>query len=80
MKKKEREREAYNSHWGSLMDQKIKNLLAAEDTEDRSSILRQQSPLEQEMAIHSIIFAWKIPWIEEADGLQSKWLQRVRHN
>ena len=37
-KKRKREREAYNSHWGSLMDQWIKNPLAAEDTGDRSSI------------------------------------------
>ena len=32
------------------------------------------------MATHSSIFAWRIPWTEETDGLQSMGLQRVRHN
>ena len=32
------------------------------------------------MAAHSGIFAWKIPWTEEPDRLQSMGLQRVRHN
>ena len=42
--------------------------------------LGQEDPLEQEMATHSNIFAWKIPWTEEPSGLQSTGLQRVRHN
>ena len=32
------------------------------------------------MALHSSILAWKIPWTEEPDGLQSMRLQRVRHD
>ena len=36
-------------------------------------------PLEKEMATHSSILAWKISWTEEPGGLQSMWLQRVRH-
>ena len=32
--------------------------------------LRQEDPLEEEMATHSSILAWNIPWIEEPDGLQ----------
>ena len=36
--------------------------------------------LEKEMAIHSSILAWKIPWTEEPGGLQSVWLQRVKHD
>ena len=36
--------------------------------------------LEQEMATHSNIPAWKIPWTEEADGLQSMGSQRVGHD
>ena len=36
--------------------------------------------LEEEMATHSSILAWKIPWTEEPGGLQSMGLQRVRHN
>ena len=38
-----------------------------------------EDPLEEEMAIHSSILAWKIPWTEEPGGLQSMGLQRVRH-
>ena len=36
--------------------------------------------LEQEMATHSSILAWRIPWTEEPGGLQSMELHRVRHN
>ena len=36
--------------------------------------------LEEGMAIHSSILAWKIPWTELPDGLQSMGLHRVRHN
>ena len=36
--------------------------------------------LEKEMATHSNITAWKIPWMEEPGGLQSVGLQRVRYN
>ena len=36
--------------------------------------------LEKEMATHSRILAWKIPWTEEPGGLQSMGLQRVGHN
>ena len=39
-----------------------------------------KDPLEKEMAIHSSILAWKIPWTEEPCGLQSKGSQRVRHD
>ena len=36
--------------------------------------------LEEEMATHSNILAWKIPWTEEPGSLQSMGLQRVEHN
>ena len=36
--------------------------------------------LEQEMATHSRILAWRMPWTEEPDGLQSTGSQRARHN
>jgi len=39
----------------------------------------QEDPLEEEMATHSSILAWKIPWTEKPGGLQSMGLQRVRH-
>ena len=42
--------------------------------------LDQEDPLEQKMATHSSILAWKIPWTEEVGGLQSLWWQRVGCN
>ena len=42
--------------------------------------LGQKDPLEKEMATHSSILAWEVPWTEEPGGLQSMGLQRVRHN
>ena len=39
-----------------------------------------EDPLEEEMATHSSILAWRIPWTEEPGGLQSMWLPRVRHD
>ena len=42
--------------------------------------LVQEDPLEKEMATHSSIFAWSIPWTEEPGGLQSMESQRVRHD
>ena len=37
-------------------------------------------PLEEEVATHSSILAWEIPWTEEPGGLQSVGLHRVRHD
>ena len=42
--------------------------------------LGQEDPLEKEMATHSSINDWEIPWIEETGRLQSMGSQRVRHN
>ena len=42
--------------------------------------LCREDPLEEEMATHSSILAWRIPWTEEPDGLQYMGLQRVRHD
>ena len=42
--------------------------------------LGQEDPLEKEMATHSSILAWKIPWTEEDGRLQSMGLQRVGHD
>ena len=42
--------------------------------------LGQEDPLEKEMATHSSILAWRIPWMEEPDELQSTGLQRVGHD
>ena len=42
--------------------------------------LGQEDPLEKEMATHSSILAWEIPWTEEPDRLQSTGSQRIRHD
>ena len=42
--------------------------------------LGQEDPLEEEMTTHPSVLAWRIPWIEEAGGLQSVGSQRVRHD
>ena len=42
--------------------------------------LGQEDPVEEEMATHFSILAWKIPEIKEPDGLQYMGSQRVRHN
>jgi len=39
-----------------------------------------EDPLEEETATHSSILAWKIPWTEKPDGLQSMGLQKVGHD
>ena len=46
----------------------------------RVQSLGQEDPLEKEIATHSSILAWRIPWTEEPVGLQSMGSQRVRHN
>ena len=56
----------------------VKNLPAVQETWVRS--LGWEDPLEKEMATHSRILAWRIPWTEEPGGLQSLGSQRVRHN
>ena len=42
--------------------------------------LGQEDPLEKQMATHSRILAWKIPWTEEPGRLQPMGSQKVRHN
>ena len=42
--------------------------------------LGQEASLEKEVATHSSILAWRIPWTEEPYGLQSTGSQRVGHN
>ena len=48
--------------------------------ETRVQSLGWEYLLEKEMATHSCILAWKIPWTEESNRLQSMGLQRVEHN
>ena len=62
----------------SLVAQMAKHLPAMRET--WVLFLGREDPLEKEMAIHSSTLAWKIPWMEEPDRLQSMGSQRVRHN
>ena len=58
--------------------QTVKRLPAMRETWLPS--LGWEDPLEKEMATHSSILAWRIPWTEEPGGLQSTGSQRVRHD
>ena len=58
--------------------QMVKNLPAVQEAQVQS--LDWEDPLEKEMATHSSILAWRMPWTEEPGGLQPMGSQRVRHN
>ena len=59
----------------------VKNLPAMQETQEMwVQSLGWEDPLEEEMATHSSILAWKIPWTEEPDGLQSMEFQRMGHD
>ena len=59
----------------------VKDLLAnAGDERDVILIPGREDPLEEGMASHSSVPAWRIPRTEEPGGLQSRGLQRVRHD
>ena len=60
------------------MVKRLKRLPAMRETQVGS--LGWEDPLEKEMATHSNILAWRIPWREEPGRLQSTGLQRVRHD
>ena len=59
----------------------VKNSPAMEEMQETwVQALSQEDPLENGMAIHSSILAWKVPWAEEPGGLQSWGLQRTGHD
>ena len=60
------------------MAQRVKHLPVMQNIQVRS--LGRDDPLEKEMATHSSILAWRIPWTEDPRGLQSMGSQRVRHD
>ena len=67
--------------WGqraSLVTQMVKNLPAMQET--WVWCMGWEDPLEKEMATHSSILAWRIPWTEEPGRLQSMESQRVGHD
>ena len=61
--------------WASLLARLVKTPPAMQEA--WAQALGQQDPLEEEMATHSSILAWRIPWTEEPGGLQSVGSQRV---
>ena len=63
---------------GFPVAQTVKNLPTMQETWVQS--LDQEDPLEKEMATHSSILDWKIPWTEETGGLQSLRLKRIEHH
>ena len=60
------------------MAQTVKRLSTMRET--RVLSLGWEDPLEKEVATHTSILAWRIPWTEEPGRLQSMGLQRVGHN
>ena len=62
--------------------QQVKNLPAMQQKTQEMWVqsLGWDDPLEEEMATHSNSLAWRIPWAEEPDRLQSMGFQRVRHD
>ena len=67
MKKLQRIKGVNRVAGGSLVAQRLKHLPAMQKTWVRS--LGREDPLEKEMATHSSIHAWRIPWMEEPGGL-----------
>ena len=62
----------------SLVAQRLKRLIPMREARVQS--LGREDPLEKEMAIHSSILAWRIPWMEKPGRLQSTGSQRVGHD
>ena len=60
------------------MTQQVKNLPAMQEIWVQS--LGQEDPLEREVATHSSVLVWKIPWTEEPGGLQSTRSQKSHYN
>ena len=61
------------------MAQTVKNLPAGQETQEPwVRFLGQEDPLEEDMAIHSSILAWEIPWTEESGGLLTKGSQGLK--
>ena len=59
----------------------VNNLPAMQEPQKmRVQSLGREGPLEEDMASHSSILTWRIPWAEEPGGPESIGLQRVRHN
>ena len=64
--------------WKRSRVPRVQNLPSMQET--RVQTLGREDPLEEELATHSSIVTWEVPWTEEPGGLQSKRSQRVRLN
>ena len=62
----------------TMVAQMVKHLPVIQKTQVQS--LGWEDPLEKEMATHSSILVWRIPWTEEPGGLPSRGSQRVGHD
>ena len=69
---------SFISTWSSQVEKHVPAMQETQETWVRS--LGWEDPLEEGMATHSSILAWRIPWTEEPGGLQSMGLQRVGHD
>ena len=86
-KRQKTEQGCWQAHWCGLIiiwlplgSSVVKNLPVIQKLQEVwVQSLGQEDPLEEEMATHSSILAWRIPWREEPGGLQSTGLQRVGH-
>ena len=72
-----RKQQSINDQVASLVAQMVESFCNAGDL---GSISGAGRSLDKEMATHSSILAWKVPWTEQPGGLQSMALQRVGHN
>ena len=68
----------YLHHIYMMVAQKVKCLPTMREIRVQS--LGQEDPLEKQMATHSSILAWKVPWMEKSGRQQSMGSQRVRHD
>ena len=68
----------HSSILASLVVPSVNSLPAVQETQVQT--LGEEIPQEKEMATHSSILAWRIPWTEEPGGLQSVGSQRVGHD
>ena len=68
----------FGGSYGSLVAQTVKNLFEMRETWVRS--LGPECPLQKDVATHSSVLAWRIPWTEEPGELWSMGSQRDRHD
>ena len=73
---------SYNNRdfFPSFLTQMVKNLPAIQENQNTGQSLGWEDPLEKDMATHSSIQAWRIPWTEEPGRLQFIGLHRVGHD